>query len=392
MPDRLVVVDGPGAAVDRPALARRLAEWGGEIGAEVELVEADTPAAVAAALAAGGRGAVVQPGELAGSPELGAAVAEARTPVAWADLTTAELPPPAPPPDGVVGVVRGRGIRTYRWALRHLHQRLAWPWLRHAYGPAESQHGDLRLPDGGAGRHPVAVLIHGGFWREPWERDTIEPLAIDLARRGYATWNLEYRRVGLSGGGWPATAQDVAAAIDHLHVLADDYPLDLERVVLVGHSAGGQLALWAVHRRGIEASAAAVRPRLVVSLAGVVDLAVCARRGVGETGNGVTGFMGGWPEQLPDAYAAASPAEGLPLGVRQILAHGWRDALADLVDVGHGYARAAAEAGDEIELVETGEDDHMTIVESGSPCWREVARRIEAHVPAAGVRPPPRAR
>jgi acetyl esterase/lipase len=384
MPERLVVVDGPGAGIDRVGLARRCEEWGAELGVAVELLCVDTADAVAAALtdtARAGPGIVLQAGDAAGSPGLAEAVGEAEAPVAWADLETAERPPRVRAPDGVIGVVRGRGVNTYRWSLRLLAQRLAWPWLRARYGPGEEHVGELRLPAAGSGPHPVAVLLHGGFWRERWLRDTIEPLAIDLARRGYATWNLEYRRVGPSGGGWPATAHDVAAGIDHLETLAGEHPLDMERVLLVGHSAGGQLALWATHRRGIDGSGAAVRPRLVVSLAGVLNLIACARRGVGDTANGVAGFLGCWPEERPDVYAAASPAAALPLGVHQLVAHGWRDPLTDLIDVGRGYAQAAAAGGDPVELVELEGDDHFSIIEPASAGWRQLATRIEALVP-----------
>ena len=126
-----------------------------------------------------------------------------------------------------------------------------------AYGPSPDHVGDLYLPrraphrDGhrNAGPAPVIALLHGGFWRMPYSRDHIAPIAVDLADRGFAVWNLEYRRVGAAGGGWPGTLQDVGAGIDHLATLAQDgAPVDLDRVTVVGHSAGGHLALWSAHR------------------------------------------------------------------------------------------------------------------------------------------------
>src|SRR3954462_5422692 len=128
--------------------------------------------------------------------------------------------------------------------------------MRHRYGDHVDQFADLLLPRETDGPLPVAVLLHAGFWREAYSLDLAEDLARDLARRGWAAWNVEYRRVGeVSGGGYPATLEDCALAGHALAAL--DAPLDLERVVGIGHSAGGQLALWA-----------AARPEPAVRLAG----------------------------------------------------------------------------------------------------------------------------
>ena len=116
--------------------------------------------------------------------------------------------------------------------------------VTYVYGDSPEQFATLAVP-ATPGPHPVVVLIHGGFWRAAYGLDLMEPLAADLVRRGYAAWNIEYRRVGQPGGGWPGTLEDVAAAIDKLADLADDADLDLTRVSVVGHSAGGHLALWA---------------------------------------------------------------------------------------------------------------------------------------------------
>jgi acetyl esterase/lipase len=115
-----------------------------------------------------------------------------------------------------------------------------------------------------------------------------------------------------------------------------------------------------------------------VSLAGVLDLVACAERGVGDMANAVVGFLGGWPDERPDVYAAASPAASLSLAVPRLVVHGWRDSQADLVDVGRRYAPAAAAAGDPVELVELDGDDHFSIIDPSSPGWRSVADRIEA--------------
>ena len=136
------------------------------------------------------------------------------------------------------------------------------PDARVAYGADPFQFGELRLPPGG-GPHPVAVVIHGGFWRAAYSLDHIGHLCEALRAEGVATWSLEYRRIGNSGGGWPGTLEDVAAGVEYLREMGPKHRLDLGRVVVVGHSAGGQLALWVAGRGGVQG---------VVSLAGVADL------------------------------------------------------------------------------------------------------------------------
>jgi acetyl esterase/lipase len=271
-------------------------------------------------------------------------------------------------------VIRGRGVMSYRWAVQHLIQRLSYPYETIAYGATRDHVAELRLPDG-EGPHPVVALLHGGFWRERWERDTIEPLAVDLARRGYATWNVEYRRVGPLGGGWPASCLDAAAALDHLAELAETHRLDLRRVVFIGHSAGGQLALWAVRRAGAT-DAPRVQPALVVTMAGVNDLVEAAWRGLGDTANATADFVGG--DQR--AYELASPAAQLPLGVRQLVVQGDADGP-DFVDLSRLYAAAAQAAGDDVELLELSGADHFHVITPDSDAWKQIASRIEQIVP-----------
>src|SRR5579862_3352292 len=153
---------------------------------------------------------------------------------------------------------------------------VAAPHRTHRYGAVHRcQVADLHLPRR-AGPHPVLVLIHGGSWSVGYGRIVMRALAADAARRGYAAWNIEYRRIGRDQrGGWPATFEDVAAAIDHLARLQT--PLDLERVAVMGHSAGGQLALWAAGRSGLTTPDPGADPRVepvaAVSAAGMNDLA-----------------------------------------------------------------------------------------------------------------------
>ena len=239
-------------------------------------------------------------------------------------------------------VIYGRGLRGYPDALRRLVATAAVAPTRISYGTAESQYGELRVPSGNE-PHPVAVLIHGGFWRDVWTLDLMDSLAVDLHHRGFATWNIEYHRVG-SGGGWPLTMEDVAAAVDHLAELAVTHHLDLTDVVAIGHSAGGHLALWTAARpeqypEQPDADPIVV-PQRVVALAPVSDLAVAHRQNLGE--GAVEEFVRRSPEDGPERYAVASPAELLPLGARQLIVHGDADARVPIDERGSQLNRWVA--------------------------------------------------
>jgi len=240
----------------------------------------------------------------------------------------------------------------------------------------------------GPGGHPVIVLIHGGSWQKRYGKIFTRALAGDLLRRGYAVWNIEYRRVG-AGGGWPQTFADVATAIDHLAEL-EDPRLDLNRVTLIGHSAGGHLVLWAASRANLPAGAPGaldgpprVCPRLAVSLAGVADLTGAYRRWRGGI---VRELMGGSPEEVPDRYAAGDPIRLLPLQIPALLVHGIKDPTVS-IELSRGYAEAARAAGSEVELVEIdGEVGHRTHLDPRSAAWAAVVERLgdpTAPVPAA---------
>jgi acetyl esterase/lipase len=230
-----------------------------------------------------------------------------------------------------------------------------------AYGGGPDQVGDLWLPSTPP-PYPVVVLVHGGFWYQRWQRDLMDRLAQDLARRGRAAWNIEYRRVG-GGGGWPATGQDVARAVDHLATMSPVHGLDLNQVTLVGHSAGGHLALWASARR--EAS---VRAVLVVGLAPVTDLALARAEGLGS--GAVDALFAGGPTQTN-----ASPIHRLPLGLPQLLAHAADDSL---VPVAHTrrYVSAARSAGDSVDYRETPSGGHFTFLDPDSEVWAEVVAAL----------------
>ncbi len=250
------------------------------------------------------------------------------------------------------------------------------PGRTHRYGPDRSQRAELHLPaPAGAGSHPVMVMIHGGSWRKRYGKIVMRALAGDLARRGWAVWNIEYRRVG-NGGGWPATFADVAAAIDHLDGL--DAPLDLTRVSALGHSAGGHLALWAAGRTKLPAGspgtiegAPRIRLQRVISQAGVCDLAGAYR----ELDSAVGALMGGSPEELPDRYAAGNPISSVPLEMPVLLVHGVLDQTVS-VRRSRDYAAAALAAGGQVELVEIeGEAGrHRAHIDPREAAWAEVTR------------------
>ena len=227
----------------------------------------------------------------------------------------------------------------------------------HDYGALPSQHAELFLPDGGP-PCGTAVLIHGGFWRDRYDRHLMDGLGADLAEGGWAAWNLEYRRVGDDGGGWPMTFDDVRAGIEAL-TSVDVLPLD--RVVTIGHSAGGHLALWAARTvPGITS---------VVSLAGVTDL----RRAfdLQLSSNATGGFLGGSPVDVAERYDAASPMALLPLAVPALLVHGDRDENVP-VELSVSFAQAAHAAGDDVGLVIRPGVDHFEVIDPSGESWRIV--------------------
>jgi acetyl esterase/lipase len=291
-------------------------------------------------------------------------LAAVSTPVVVVDLHTVE---PEPSPHG--RTIFGRGIDTYVWAARHLVASVRWPPVTIHYGDHRHQLGELRVPTG-HGPHPVVVLIHGGFWRSHWELDLMDDLAIDLAGAGLAAWNIEYRRGRQS---WEEALADVAAAVDHAVDLAATHDLAADRTALVGHSAGGHLALWAAARRrhGPPAGARAevLDPALAMPLAPVSDLAECAGRGLGE--GAALLFLGAAPESSPERYARADPMARLPVGVRTTIVQGMADSP-DLIDLNRRFAARAASHGDDIELLELDGTDHFDVINAGSDAWKRI--------------------
>jgi acetyl esterase/lipase len=242
--------------------------------------------------------------------------------------------------------------------------------------------GELYLPPTAAGPHPVAVVLHGGFWRDRYDRHLMDDLCRDLAGRGVAAWNVEYRRMRRFRhvGGWPETLEDVASAIDHLAALAQDgAELDLGRVAAIGHSAGGHLALWAAARPALPAGAPGARPTVTVThavgQAPVSDLVEAAELGLGQ--GAASCFLGGSPSRRPERYALASPRARLPLGVPTLLVHGERDETVPAA-MSRAFAAAAGAAGDRCDLALLPDDGHFECIDPGTAACGRVAEWLEA--------------
>lgn len=221
---------------------------------------------------------------------------------------------------------------------------------RLTYGDLPDQYGELRVP-AGAEALPLVILIHGGFWRDQYHCDLMHPLAEALYERGYGSWNIEYRRVGPTGGGYPTTLHDVAAAIDH-HVTSS-----WSTIAVVGHSAGGHLALWNASRTN-----ALVRPDLTVGLAPVTDVVAANVNGVGV--DATANFFGGTVDEVPDNYADGQPVPAAFAG-RVVLLHGDKD---DSVPLAQSYAIAS-----HVDRLEVLNDvDHFDVIDPDHRSWHIV--------------------
>lgn len=260
------------------------------------------------------------------------------------------------------------------------------------YGSLPLQFGDLWLPAVHAGvRVPVIVMIHGGWWKNAFGLGYFGFACEALRAAGVATWSLEYRRVGDEGGGWPGTMADVAAGFDHLSDLAGHFPLDLKRVAVAGHSAGGHLAFWLAGRRHIPEGSPLhdpqpkVLPRAAVGLAGAVDLRLCVELGglfrFTSAKPATEDLLGGSPAAVPERYRSANPGDLLPFGIAQTLLQGTEDDQIP-ADLPQRWAEAARRQGDAVRVEMLPGADHFDAVDPESKVWPAVLKALLAAVHA----------
>lgn len=236
------------------------------------------------------------------------------------------------------------------------------------------QHAVLGLPDGPV--KALVALLHGGFWSDAYGADLMDPVAADLRRRGYATWNVEYRRLG-GDGGFPATFEDVAAALD----LVPDLGFGTLPVAVVGHSAGGQLAAWAAARTAdTPGGAPRVSAQLTVTLSGVLLLAAAAADRVG--GDAVTELMGSGAGAAD--YDLADPVGLVPTRGRLVAVHASDDVVVPLRQ-SRDFVDVDVAAGADAELV-TVAGDHFSLIDPASGAWRRCVTEL-ARVVGPGGRP-----
>ena len=249
----------------------------------------------------------------------------------------------------------------------------------HVYGQGETRCELFLPPARGAVPAPVVIAIHGGCWRAAYGMAHLGPLCAALAHEGFAVWSIQYRRVG-NGGGWPNTFLDIGAGADRLRDVAATHNLDLSRVVALGHSAGGHLALWLGGRRHFGPAHALhmadpLPLRGIVGMAAIVDcvdtfaLDIC-------TGNAAQ-LLGGMPHEVPERYAAASPTQLLPMGVPITLLCGRHD---DTVPVAHSevFYRRAQAFGDTVHLQVNETVGHYEFAVPGSRAWPQVLAAVRA--------------
>jgi acetyl esterase/lipase len=257
---------------------------------------------------------------------------------------------------------------------------------RIAYGPDLSQFGDLWLPEiRGASLLPVMIFFHGGWWKSAYDLGYAGHLCQALKKEGIASWSVEYRRVGETGGSWPTTFQDAATGFDYISTLAKKFPLDLSKVIVAGHSAGGHLAFWVAGRHHIDPHSEIYEPRPQVPLRGALSLAgaVDLRLTIDLSGfftfahdrQEVYALMGGGPTDVPNRYRGGNPGDLLPFNVPQVLIQGTED---DQIppDLPSRWAQTSHRLGDTVTVEMLPGASHFDVVDPESLAWSTVRNAI----------------
>ncbi len=246
------------------------------------------------------------------------------------------------------------------------------------YGGDRSQFVEIRLPRGRKDTAPVVFFVHGGFWKTEFDLSHASHLCAALTNDlAVATVNIEYRRLGRSGGNWPVLFQDVGAAADCLPALSEKYHFDLSKAICSGHSAGGQLSLWLVSRAKIKSESSTLFSRkpmrfhAAVSLAGVADLRSAFHSGLG---GGIVKDLIGAPEKYPERYSQVSPIESLPLQVQTVLIHGREDQIVPIAQ-SEKFVEKAVSLGDDATLVSL-DGGHFELIDPLSRQWPMVKQKI----------------
>jgi acetyl esterase/lipase len=274
-------------------------------------------------------------------------------------------PSPPPPADGAAELMRWPDL---------LERPRPQPDATIAYGGDQLQKVDLWLP-AGPGPHPTVLMVHGGCWQTGIaDRRIMSWIADDLRKRGIAVWNVDYRGVDRAGGGYPGTFLDAAAAADALREAAPKYGLDVSRLVAIGHSAGGHLALWLAGRPRLPAGSPLRTPhplpiRAVVSLGGLPDLEEAARPPGSGCGTEVIGKLTG------GRFADTSVPRLAPLGISQVLINGLQDRIIPTA-YAEGYAAPMRRAGDEVKVRMIDRTGHVELIAPETAAWAAAVEEI----------------
>ena len=250
------------------------------------------------------------------------------------------------------------------------------PDFTYKYGEDPNQFGELYLPSPSDTAYPVIILVHGGCYRAQYDLKPLGGLCKALVAEGFAVWNIEYRRAG-NGGDYPNMFLDVAQSADYLRQIAETHHLNLDKVMTVGHSAGGHIALWLAGRHKIPTSSDLyienpLPIKNVIVLAGMVDAVHAIEHGICEGGLAIV--MGGEPDTAPANYQVADPRALIPIGIPQTHIIGDQDD--EMMENFKSYLEVAKQNGEPVKLIVPPDAGHFEIVALSSKAWQTVRDTI----------------